>query len=73
VSIQISCQSTTPNSNFTASTGQTVKADQSDWSGTGLVLARTITPSSGLRTGRSTYAFRLSRQDLSNGEVQMAF
>jgi hypothetical protein len=71
--MQIPHRNTTLNSDLAASTGQTVGSHRSDRSSTGLVLARTITPSSGLRTGRSTYAFQSSRQDLRNGEVQMAF
>ena len=36
-------------------------------------LSEAITLSSELQIGRSTYAFRLSRRELCNGEVQFAF
>jgi len=50
---------------------------QSDWSPNrsdrGADLSEGITSSPGLQIGHSTYVFRLSRWDLCNGAVQLAF
>jgi len=61
---QIPCQNTTPNSDWTFRTGLTglwtglTALDRSD---RGAGLSEGITLSSGLRIGRSIYAFRSSR------------
>ena len=69
-SIQIPHQNTTPNPDCTVWIGLTGLSDRSDPVSS---LPEAITLSSELQIGRSTYAFRLSRRELCNGEVQFAF